>query len=426
MRFFQKIVLALCLYGFYENKAFALAGRNGPQIGEVPPPLVLSESIQGPSTTEISWDKLKGKVVVVEFWNTQCAPCIEAIPHLNELAEQFSNRVVFISISDDNGDHLRRFLKRRPIKSWVVLDGLLNPTRVAFDVHGIPHTVIVDASGKIAAITHPTLLKSFHLEEILAGKPCSLQPPQVYSPDDKSTVAVTNPAPTKVEISTKGPLPKPEPKTAEVKITGPFPMPERGPWGMRHWDSATVFTAEKAELADVLASFFDISPKLIVCQIKLPEGLYDVSASAPPGQPVELKRRFGEALQANFNITAQTNRKIVGVYTLTVCSNAAPGLKPAQRGGGGGERPGGFYFTGVKIKTVAEYLEMVLDKPVVNETRLSGLWAVDLKWKMSEAEEVSGARPDPAQIIQAARDQLGLDLEPGRRQMTILELRSEN
>jgi len=38
----------------------------------------------------------KGQSGVLEFWQTACAPCLEAIPHLNELVEQFSNRVVFI------------------------------------------------------------------------------------------------------------------------------------------------------------------------------------------------------------------------------------------------------------------------------------------------------------------------------------------
>src|SRR6266850_4042132 len=131
MKFFQKIILTLCVLGLFQNNSFAAAGKNGPKIGDVPPPLTLSEIIQGPLLNEISWDKLKGKVVVLEFWKINCAPCVEAIPHLNELVEQFSNRVVFISISDDNKDYLKKFLKRRPIKSRLVLDGLLNPTRTA-------------------------------------------------------------------------------------------------------------------------------------------------------------------------------------------------------------------------------------------------------------------------------------------------------
>jgi uncharacterized protein (TIGR03435 family) len=416
MKYFQKIVFVLCVCGFYENNAFAMAGMNGPKIGDAPPPLVLSETIQGPSPNEISWDKLKGKVVVLEFWNINCVPCVQAIPHLNELVEQFSNQVVFISISDDNGDYLKKFLKRKPISSWVVLDGLLNPTRTAFDVHGIPHTVIVDASGKIAAITHPAALEAKNLEEILAGKPCSLPPPRLPSPDDRNAVAVTNhvvaithPAPTKVEIS----------------IKGPFPRPDRGAFGSRGWGRAKTYPdyeAEKASLEDVIPEFFDISPKLVFAKTKLPEGLYDVSAIAPPDKMPELKRQFAEKLKATFGIEVQTKKQNVKVYVMTVCSTNAPGIKQVQRGRGGGQRPGGFYLNGTKMDVIVSFMELSLDKPIINETGLAGLWSVDVKWQMSKSELNSDSNPDPDKVIKAVREQLGLELTSTNRTVDVLEI----
>jgi uncharacterized protein (TIGR03435 family) len=415
MKLFPKIVFVLCVCGFHANNAFAMAGMNGPKIGDSPPPLILSEIIQGPSPNEIRWDKLKGKVVVLEFWQTACAPCIEAIPHLNELVEQFSNRVVFISISDDNGDYLKKFLKRKPIKSWVVLDGLLNPTRTAFDVQGIPHTVIVDASGKIAAITYPAELQAKHLEEILAGKPCSLPPPQLNSPDERNVVAVTNhaiavtnPAPTAVEISIKGPLPK----------------PERGAFNFRSWHRAEYpdFEAKKAGLADVIPEFFGVSPKLVSAKTKLPGGLYDVSAIAPPDKLPELKRQFADKLKTAFGIAIQTKKQNVKVYVMTVCSTNAPGIKQVQRRGGGGQRPGGFYLKGTKMDEIASFMELSVDKPIVNETGLAGLWSVDVKWQMSKSELNSDSNPDPDKVIKAVREQLGLELTSTNRTLDVLEI----
>jgi uncharacterized protein (TIGR03435 family) len=409
MNFFQKIILALCVCGYFESNSFAAAGENGPNIGDAPPLLVLNKTIQGPSINEINWDKLKGKVVVLEFWNTACAPCIEAIPHLNDLVGQFSNRVVFISISDDNGDYLKKYLKRKPIKSWVVLDGLLNPTRTAFDVHGIPHTVIVDASGKIAAITHPAALEAKNLEEILAGKPCSLPAPQLYSPDDRDVVAVTNPAPTKVGIS----------------IKGPFPKPERGPFGSRGWSrskSFPDFEAGKASLEDVIPAFFDISPKLVFAKTKLPEGLYDISAIAPQGETLELKQQFAKKLETNFSIEVQTKKQNVKVYVMTVCSTNAPGIKQVQRRGGGGQRPGGFYLNGTKMDEIASFMELSLDKPIINETGLDGLWSVDVRWQMSKSELNSDSNPDPDKVIKAVREQLGLELTSTNRTLEVLEI----
>jgi uncharacterized protein (TIGR03435 family) len=393
-----------------------MAGMNGPKIGDVPPPLVLSETIQGPSPTEIRWDKLKGKVVVLEFWQTACAPCIEAIPHLNELVGQFSNRVVFISISDDNGDYLKKFLKRKPINSWVVLDGLLSPTRTAFDVHGFPHTVIVDASGKIAAITFPGELQAKHLEEILAGKPCSLPSPQLPSPDDRNAVAVTN----HVVVVTN-----PAPTNVDISIKGPFPRPEGGVINYRGWRSSKPFPdfeAEKAFLSDVIPAFFDINPKLVFAKTKLPEGLYDISAIAPPDKLPELKRQFAEKLKANFGIAIQTKKQNVRVYVMTVCSTNAPGIKQVQRRGGGGQRPGGFYLKGTKMDEIASFMELSVDKPIVNETGLAGLWSVDVKWQMAKSECNSDSNPDPDEVINAVREQLGLELTSTNRTVDVLEI----
>ena len=409
MKFLPKNIFILCVLVLFERNSFAVAGKNGPKIGDVPPPLVLSETVQGPPPNEISWDKLKGKVVVLEFWNINCVPCVQAIPHLNELVVQFSNRVVFISISDDNGDYLKKFLKRKPINSWVVLDGLLNPTRTAFDVHGIPHTVIVDASGKIAAVTHPAILEAKNLEAILAGEPSGLPPPQLNSPDERNVVAVTNPAPTKVEIS----------------IKGPFPRPDRGAFGSRGWGRAESFPdyeAGKATLADVIPEIFDISPKLVFAKTKLPEGLYDISAIAPPDKLPELKRQFADKLKATFGIAIQTKKQNVKVYVMTVCSTNAPGIKQVQHGRGGGQRPGGFYLTGTEMDGIASFMELSLDKPIINETGLAGRWSVDVKWQMAESELNSDSNPDPDKVIKAVREQLGLELTSTNRILEVLEI----
>src|ERR1700679_2534416 len=120
MRVFVAIAVMSCAIAY---ESFATADIIGPKRGDMPPPLVVSQIIQGPVPKEVSWDKLKGKVVVLEFWATWCGPCIKAIPHLNDLAEQFKGKpVVFISVTSENEDVVRFFLKKHPMKTWVGLD----------------------------------------------------------------------------------------------------------------------------------------------------------------------------------------------------------------------------------------------------------------------------------------------------------------
>ncbi len=126
---------------------------------------------------------------------------------------------------------------------------------------------IRDAFGKIAAITHPSLLDAQHLEEILAGKASTLPTPKT-STEAAPVVAVSNSLPATIEVSIKGPFPQPD-----------------GAYGLTRWRlSNCVFEANKAPLQTALAIFFHISPKLIFGETNLINGLYEISACAPPGK----------------------------------------------------------------------------------------------------------------------------------------------
>src|SRR5947199_3428540 len=74
------------------------------------PALKVTQWLQAPEGFDGKWSGLHGKVVVLEFWATWCAPCIGAIPHLNQLANEFKDRgVAFLAVTDDDKDRLKPF-----------------------------------------------------------------------------------------------------------------------------------------------------------------------------------------------------------------------------------------------------------------------------------------------------------------------------
>jgi thiol-disulfide isomerase/thioredoxin len=93
----------------------------------------------------------KGKVVVLDFWATWCAPCRVQHPLYEEVKEKFSGRddVVFLNINtDEDRDLVAPFLERNNWKKTVYFeDGLSR----ALKVYSIPTTIIVDKRGEIAS-----------------------------------------------------------------------------------------------------------------------------------------------------------------------------------------------------------------------------------------------------------------------------------
>jgi len=99
---------------------------------------------------EVALSELKGKVVLLDFWATWCAPCREAIPHLIDLHRTFGqNGLEVIGMSVDKGESetVRRFAKSMDIPYAIII----TPDEVQreYGVVSLPTTILIDREGKI-------------------------------------------------------------------------------------------------------------------------------------------------------------------------------------------------------------------------------------------------------------------------------------
>lgn len=109
--------------------------------------------LEGNTRTAGEWD---GKVVVVNFWATWCAPCRKEIPAFNELQKKYGDQgVQFIGIALDDAKAVERFMKVIPIDYPVLIgddDGIPLAKQYG-NVDGVlPYTVFVNRDGGIASI----------------------------------------------------------------------------------------------------------------------------------------------------------------------------------------------------------------------------------------------------------------------------------
>ncbi|SPE51041.1 hypothetical protein SBV1_1260010 [Verrucomicrobia bacterium] len=178
----------------------AIRGANcdGPELGKAGPPLNVAKVLQAPADAAITWEALRGKVVVIDFWATWCGGCRKSIPHWNELVGSFKGKPVqFVAITDENEQVVAQFLKRTPIQSWVGVDGVGRPSADPYHIVGVPTVVLVNQEGLVVAVTGPAQLEPQHIQEVVQTGRSSLPPPSepvaAQPKDPEERVQVANP-----------------------------------------------------------------------------------------------------------------------------------------------------------------------------------------------------------------------------------------
>ncbi|MFH1894106.1 MAG: TlpA disulfide reductase family protein [Candidatus Zixiibacteriota bacterium] len=115
-----------------------------------------------------SLSDLRGYVVMIDVWRTDCDPCIERFGFLNELlAEHGDDRFKMIGISLDlpDGDVLRRFVDRHRLP-YPIVAGVGQFTLSPDLLGALPVTYIFDRNGKLQSRIIGSYEKEVYEEQI--------------------------------------------------------------------------------------------------------------------------------------------------------------------------------------------------------------------------------------------------------------------
>jgi thiol-disulfide isomerase/thioredoxin len=121
----------------------------------------LDISFKSTGGQQIDLQKMKGHVVIVDFWATWCPPCRASIPKLKALYERLKPRglrVVGISL-DSSREKLDEYVRREGMTWPQYFDGKQWENDIArrFGIEAIPAVFVVDKSGILRAISPPDL-----------------------------------------------------------------------------------------------------------------------------------------------------------------------------------------------------------------------------------------------------------------------------
>jgi thiol-disulfide isomerase/thioredoxin len=123
---------------------------------------------------EIDLEKMKDKVILVDFWATWCGPCIAEMPNVTAAYETYKDKgfeVVGISLDEDKAA-VGKFIadNKMPWPQFVDGKGWENELAQRFGIRSIPATFLVGKGGRIVAsnLRGPDLEAS--IEKALAGE----------------------------------------------------------------------------------------------------------------------------------------------------------------------------------------------------------------------------------------------------------------
>jgi cytochrome c biogenesis protein CcmG, thiol:disulfide interchange protein DsbE len=118
-------------------------GAHPAQTGKVAPDFTVSD---GTSTVHLA--SYRGHVVLLNFWATWCAPCVEEMPGLLQLHHDMPNLDILAVSVDEDAEAYSRFLVERHVDLITVRD----PNETAAKLYhseGWPETYIIDRQGII-------------------------------------------------------------------------------------------------------------------------------------------------------------------------------------------------------------------------------------------------------------------------------------
>lgn len=151
MKILGRVFQAFAVIAFVAVLFSPLLARQGKLTG-APAPDIELEDLDG---NTVSLAKLKGKVVVIDFWAVWCGPCQDSVPFFQQLEDKYGPeglKVVGLHVNDrvPPVDKVKQYLD----KMNVHYTNALSTTDVddAFKIYAMPTTYMIDRSGILAKI----------------------------------------------------------------------------------------------------------------------------------------------------------------------------------------------------------------------------------------------------------------------------------
>ena len=372
----MKKLLIVAFVTILTNSVFAqtfMAQTNPPMLGKVCPDF--SMSVIGANGVEkpLALSELRGKVVILEFWATYCAPCIPYIKHFEKLQFQFGDAIKVIEISEENRDKVDAFVQKRGYKNVSFAMDWGRKLSDMFYHHFIPHTVVIDQDGVVLAFTSPDEIDQEVIGKLINREPVTFTMKHEYqeaSYNSSSNVLQNYDQPIIVN----------KPKNQTYKIE--FSNYKEGYATEFVKESSSEYKFVNCPLSLIYQILYDQKTSRVILDVNEPakysfenQNSYCLDLSVPDFIGKSVQDVALQQLEGLFPLKSKIEVRNRKVFAL---------LKSDLQGAMNSIDSAGIIQKGLTIKDLMNYIEsnsqLVNNLPVVNESGLPDNTILDLDW----------------------------------------------
>lgn len=358
------------------NSVFAqtfMAQTDPPMLGKVCPEFSMAIVTANGSEKNLSLSELHGKIIVMEFWATYCAPCIPSLKHFDKLQAQFGDAVKFIAISDENRDKVDAFIAKKGHKNITYAMDWGHKLNKMFYHHFIPHTVVIDQDGVVRAFCSPDEIDEDVIRKLINREPVAFTMKHEYQEASytQSTGDLQN---------YDQPIIVNKPKNQTYKIE--LSTYKNGATTEFIKESSTEYKFINCPLTLIYQILYDQKTSRVLLDVNDKskyafenQNLYCLELNVPDYLGKNIQEAGLQQLESLFPLKSKIENRTQKVFSIK---------KSDLQGAISSVDSTGIIQKGLTIKDLMNYLEsnpqLVSNLPVINESGLSDTTLLDLDW----------------------------------------------
>jgi thiol-disulfide isomerase/thioredoxin len=119
----------------------------------------------------------RGKMIILDFWNPWCIPCVRAFPHLDSMQKEFTDQIKIVTVTLDKEEKITEYFRtfkniHCPDMPAITGDTILHQL---FPHTGVPFQVWIDKDGKVSQLVSDIEFDKKNLEKVLSDNNVQLR-----------------------------------------------------------------------------------------------------------------------------------------------------------------------------------------------------------------------------------------------------------